>query len=48
MAQWQTEWSRWLVTGSSQPLSDVVSAHVVVLSEMLPQPMIPVSRAKTG
>lgn len=48
VAQWQTEWSRWLVTGSSQPLSDVVSAHVVVLSEMLPQPMIPVSRAKTG
>lgn len=48
VAQWQTEWSRWLVTGSSQPLSDVVSAHVVVLSEMLPQPMVPASRAKTG
>lgn len=48
VAQWQIEWGRWLVTGSSQPLSDVVSAHVVVLSEALPQPTVALRQAKAG
>jgi hypothetical protein len=48
VAQWQTEWSRWLVTGTSQALSDTVSAHVVVLSEALPPPTAALRRLKTG
>lgn len=48
VAQWQTEWGRWLVTGSSQPLSDLLSAHVQVLSEALPQPMVVPRPVKAG
>jgi hypothetical protein len=48
VAQWQSEWSQWLVTGSTGPLSDAVSAHVVVLSEALPVPVVTMARAKAG
>jgi hypothetical protein len=44
VAQWQTEWGRWLVTGSGTPLSDEVSAHVVMLSDLLRPPAILESR----
>jgi hypothetical protein len=48
VAQWQTEWGRWLVTGSSLPLSDAISAHVVVLSDLLPPPLVPALRPETA
>ncbi|RYJ04157.1 MAG: hypothetical protein EON47_01445 [Acetobacteraceae bacterium] len=48
VAQWQSEWSQWLVTGSTEPLSDAVSAHVLVLSEALPVPVVDMARAKAG
>ena len=44
VAQWQTEWSRWLVAGSGMPLSDEWSTRVMVLSKRLPPPAVPVSR----
>lgn len=44
VAQWLAEWSHWLVAGSGTPLSDEVSASVVVLSDLLPPPVIPASR----
>ena len=43
VAQWQAEWSQWLVAGGwwlvagkSQPLSDLHTLMVIVLSERLP------------
>jgi hypothetical protein len=44
VAQWQTEWSRWLVTGSGMPLADEWSGRVLVLSDRLPPPAVLVSR----
>jgi len=43
VAQWQTEWSQWLVTGHGPPLSDVISAQVTVLSDMLQPPAVPIT-----
>ncbi len=43
VAQWQTEWNQWLVTGRELPLSDLLSDEVVVLSEMLQPPATPIS-----
>src|SRR3954462_8942705 len=38
VAQWQAEWVQWLVAGRSQPLSDLHSLMVIVLSERLLPP----------
>ena len=38
VAQWQAEWVQWLVAGRSQPLSDLHSLKVMVLSERLLPP----------
>jgi hypothetical protein len=43
VAQWQAEWSQWLVTGSGTPLPDALSATVTVLSDVLPPPTISAS-----
>jgi hypothetical protein len=43
VAQWQTEWSQWLVTGQELPLSDLYAEAVVVLSDMLAPPAISAS-----
>lgn len=48
VAQWQTEWGQWLVTGSSGPLSDAISAHVVVLSDLLLPPVAAMHREGTA
>jgi hypothetical protein len=44
VAQWQAEWSQWLVAGSGTPLSDELATRLTVLSDMLPPPAIPASR----
>ncbi len=44
VAQWQAEWSQWLVAGSGTPLPDQLFALVTVLSDLLPPPTIPASR----
>jgi len=45
VAQWQTEWTQWLVTGHELPLSDVLSRDVVVLSDLLQPPATPATRS---
>jgi hypothetical protein len=45
VAQWQTEWGQWLVTGSTLPLADVLASEVVVLSDMLSWPASATSSA---
>jgi hypothetical protein len=44
VAQWQADWSQWLVAGSKMPLSDEWSELVMVLSDRLPPPAVPASR----
>ncbi len=41
VAQWQSEWIQWLVTGRDLPLSDIQAADVVVLSDRLAPPDSP-------
>jgi hypothetical protein len=41
VAQWQVEWSQWLVTGRKMPLPDEWSDLVMVLSDVLPPPAAP-------
>jgi hypothetical protein len=38
VAQWQSEWETWLVTGRAQPLTDEVGIKVEVLSACLTPP----------
>jgi hypothetical protein len=38
VAQWQAEWVYWLVAGRGQPLSDLQSLKVMVVSERLLPP----------
>jgi hypothetical protein len=45
VAQWQVEWSQWLVAGCTKPLADDLSTRVVVLSDRLPPPTTPASRS---
>ncbi|MBL6458988.1 hypothetical protein JMJ55_27025 [Belnapia sp. T6] len=40
VAQWQSEWCQWLVTGRERPLSDARSMEVVVLSSVLAPPAL--------
>ncbi|MBL6079640.1 hypothetical protein JMJ56_16600 [Belnapia sp. T18] len=40
VAQWQTEWNQWLVTGQELPLSDLRAEEVQVLSDMLAPPVM--------
>jgi hypothetical protein len=40
VAQWQNEWGQWLVTGHKMPLTDALATKVVVLSDMLPVPVV--------
>ena len=40
VAQWQVEWSQWLVAGSDRPLSDEWASRVEVLSDQLAPPVI--------
>jgi hypothetical protein len=41
VAQWQSEWGQWLVTGRDLPLSDDLSTEVVVLGGPLIPPPCP-------
>jgi hypothetical protein len=41
VAQWQVEWERWLVAGSTKPLSDEKASRVIVLSDRLTAPAMP-------
>lgn len=41
VAQWQAEWSQWLVAGSGRPLPDDLAARLMVLSDTLPPPVVP-------
>jgi hypothetical protein len=43
VAQWQIEWSQWLVAGCTRPLSDERSTRITVLSKRLLPPVILVS-----
>jgi hypothetical protein len=48
VAQWQVEWSQWLVAGCTRPLSDAWSTRITVLSERLSPPTISGSRSATA
>ncbi|WP_157033812.1 hypothetical protein [Belnapia moabensis] len=43
VAQWQTEWGQWLVAGRAMPLPDILCVGLVVLSDMLQPPAIPIT-----
>jgi hypothetical protein len=45
VAQWQVEWSQWLVAGCTKPLADDLSTRVMVLSDRLSLPAIPATRS---
>ena len=45
IAQWQREWDQWFVIGSELPLSDVSSAAIVVMSDLLlPPPVLAIEQ----
>jgi hypothetical protein len=48
VAQWQLEWTSWLVVGGDLPLTDAEAMDVRVLSACLVQPPTPVSLHRTS
>lgn len=39
VAQWQVEWGQWFLAGKLRPTTDLISAQVIVLSEVLAPPL---------